>query len=74
MNLPTTPPTMSSDSLDHAAIGALIRKARTSKRIGLQDLAMAMAVSAPYLSDLERGRRNWTVERYAQAVKLIKKL
>jgi transcriptional regulator with XRE-family HTH domain len=74
MNLPATPPTISTDSLDHAAIGALIRRARTSKRIGLKDLAKALAVSAPYLSDLERGRRNWTVERYAQAVKLIKKL
>jgi predicted transcriptional regulator len=87
VKLPDHPPVISTDSLDHAAIGALIRKARTSRRIGLKDLAKAMAVSAPYLSDLERGRRNWTVERYvravkcylmltqkAQAVKLIKKL
>jgi transcriptional regulator with XRE-family HTH domain len=74
MNFPIKPPHLFTNIIDHVATGALVRKARAGKRISLRDMAIALNVSAPYLSDLERGRRNWTVERYAQAVKLIKRL
>lgn len=66
-----TLPTITTESLDHSAIGKNVRKTRMGQRISLRSLAIAMGISAPHLSDLERGRRNWTQERYDQAINQI---
>jgi transcriptional regulator with XRE-family HTH domain len=59
--------------IDHEKTGDGWRKIRESKGVSLRNLAQTMGVSAPYLSDLERGRRNWTDElenRYATALRV----
>lgn len=48
--------------LDHSHVGSNMRKLRRSKRLSLRSVADKMGFSAPYLSDLERGRRNWNTE------------
>ena len=48
--------------IDHKATGAGWRRKRERHHIRLRGLADEMSVSAPYLSDLERGRRNWSDE------------
>lgn len=41
-----------------SGFGATVRKLRENAKISLRDLANAVGVSAVYLSDIERGRRN----------------
>jgi DNA-binding XRE family transcriptional regulator len=48
--------------VDNEATGAEWRMLREQAGVSLRNLAQTMGVSAPYLSDLERGRRNWTEE------------
>jgi transcriptional regulator with XRE-family HTH domain len=48
--------------VDHEATGAAWRKIRQDVGFTLRSLARKMGISAPFLSDLERGRRNWTEE------------
>lgn len=53
--------------------GAEWRKLRKDAGVSLRSLARTMGVSAAYLSDLERGRRNWSEEvesRYAGALRV----
>jgi DNA-binding XRE family transcriptional regulator len=47
------------DVIDHAATGESYRRLRKSFGVSLRALAKQLKVSAPFLSDLERGRRNW---------------
>ena len=57
--------------VDHEATGAYWRKRREKNAISLRALALQMECSAPFLSDLERGRRNWskdTEDRYRNAL------
>lgn len=59
--------------VDHEATGAEWRGVREGAGVSLRSLARTMGVSAAYLSDLERGRRNWTEEvesRYAGALRV----
>lgn len=49
--------------IDHAATGAKARELREAKKKSLRKTAIALGVSAAYLSDLELGRRGWTQER-----------
>lgn len=44
---------------DNVATGATARAARLKRGISLRTVAARMALSAPFMSDLERGRRNW---------------
>lgn len=44
---------------DDRATGAMARKERLAKGISLRQVAKHMKKSAPYISDLERGRRAW---------------
>lgn len=48
------------EQIDHVATGAEMRSLRTAHRISLREIARRMKLSAPFISDLERGRRNWT--------------
>ena len=63
--------------VDHEATGADWRRHREQAGVSLRDLAQTMGVSAPYLSDLERGRRNWSDEienKVASALRVQKEL
>ncbi len=52
--------------VDHEATGKLMRKFRIEKGESLRSVAKRMGVSAPFLSDLELGRRHWTEEKVEQ--------
>lgn len=57
--------------LDPVIAGQYHRAMRERKGKSLREVARMMKVTAPYVSDLERGRRNWTDERmeaYRKAV------
>lgn len=64
--------TVQETKIDNAKTGNSIRKLRQRKKVSLRDLAKRMDVSAPFLSDLERGHRAWSEERFEQAVNLLK--
>jgi transcriptional regulator with XRE-family HTH domain len=64
-------PTIKSDEIDHAKAGAMLRERRLSQGISLRQLASQLDISAPFLSDLELGRRSWTAERFEKAVKIL---
>jgi len=48
--------------LDDVAIGANRRRHREAYGISLRTFAKAIGLSAPYISDLELGRRRWSEE------------
>lgn len=45
---------------DHKAVGAAMRKERARCELSIRAMARRMGCSAPYVSDLEKGRRIWT--------------
>ena len=45
---------------DQLAIGHCMRLQREADGVSLRALSRQMKLSAPYVSDLERGRRNWS--------------
>ena len=47
-------------------IGLALRKRREARGMSLRDMATNLGISAPYLSDLELGRRHWK-QRYTEA-------
>lgn len=51
--------------IDHAKTGASLRRKRKAVNMSLRDMAKLLKVSAPYLSDLELGRRAWSSDRVA---------
>lgn len=53
-------------AVNHVATGTQIREARMARGISLRQMAIRMGISAVFLSDLERGRRNWTEKRINQ--------
>lgn len=59
--------------IDHDKAGRLVREARRDAGISLRRLAKAMGFSAPFICDLERGRRNWTDETFKLAMKILNK-
>lgn len=48
--------------IDHVTTGQLFRVARKKSKLSLREMARRLKLTAPYVSDLERGRRNWTEE------------
>lgn len=48
---------------DSKRVGEYLRSKRESFRNPLNEVAKRMRISAPYLSDLERGKRNWNLEK-----------
>lgn len=53
-------------------IGAYARSIRKKSGLSLREVARRMKVSAPFLSDLERGNRYWTthkIEAWASSIK-----
>lgn len=59
---------------DHVKTGAFARKLRKSKGISLRSLAKELDKSAVFISDLERGRRNWTPEMSFQYGQTLEKM
>jgi len=51
--------TVNKKVIDHVATGKIARRAREKVEMSLRKVAKKMKVSAPFLSDLELGRRNW---------------
>lgn len=51
--------------------GETIRAARVAKRMTLRALARALAVSAPYISDVEHDRRKLSGENEAKVSRLL---
>lgn len=49
--------------IDHAATGLAARTARQGVKLSMREVARRLKLSAPYVSDLERGDRNWTEAR-----------
>lgn len=56
------------DEIDDRATGMKMRGLREAANISLRDLGRMLDLSAPYLSDLELGRRGWTEQRAGQYV------
>ena len=57
---------------DQAVVGRKMRKLRVKSGFQIAPLAHAMGISPSYLSDLERGRRDWTLtlrKRFTAAVR-----
>ena len=65
------PVTRNTKVIDHRATGELMRRARDQSALSLRDMATRLNLSAPYLADLERGRRNWTEARVQQWIDAI---
>ena len=63
-----SPPTITSETVDHQAAGAAVRQQRIARGISLRAFARVMEISPSYLSDLERGRRNWTTNLWVGAM------
>ena len=51
---------------DNAATGQLMREARKRAGLSLREMARRLGQSAPFVSDLELGRRGWDEKRIAQ--------
>lgn len=52
-----------------------MRKNREAAGVSLRKVAIKMGISAPYLSDLERGNRNWSsrdIDEFNNAVACLK--
>lgn len=61
----------SGTELDQAKVGLELRNRRVVRRRSLNETARRMGISGPYLSDLERGRRNWSpalIQRFEKAI------
>ncbi len=57
---------------DQRALGVEMRRKRVAANKSLREVAIAMEFSAPYLSDLELGRRLWNSELIASFEKALK--
>ena len=56
--------------IDNRATGEHMRQWRVELGFSLREFASRLGISAPYLSDLELGRRNWSkakIERWKEA-------
>jgi len=59
--------------IDTVALGARIRQARLDHNMSQMDLAEACGISVPYVSDIERGRKCFSIDillRVAQALQI----
>lgn len=47
--------------IDHTKTGEAMRELRVKAGLSLRDIAERSGLSHSFISDLEKGRRNWTV-------------
>jgi len=59
---------------DRTLVGNRMRALREDAGLSLRAVAIEMGYSAPYISDLELGRRLWSSDLIQKAEKAIKKL
>ena len=66
-------PTMlvTTEEVDHVECGRIVRVARSEKAMTAKRLAELMNVSAAYVCELERGKRNWNIDLYSKALTII---
>lgn len=57
---------------DQLALGTEMRRKRVAAKKSLREVAIAMNFSAPYLSDLELGRRLWNADLMAAFEKALR--
>ena len=57
--------------VDSQATGEQARKLRSRSNLSLRSVAKKMGISFPFLSDLERGRRNWSEKLAAKFNKAV---
>lgn len=56
---------------DNAATGQLMREARQRAGLSVREMARRLGQSAPFVSDLELGRRGWNDKRIEQWAKVL---
>ncbi len=56
---------------DNAATGQMMREARKRAGLSLREMARRLGQSAPFISDLELGRRGWDEKRIKQWEKIL---
>jgi predicted transcriptional regulator len=57
--------------IDHAATGRLIRRLRKKDWVSQWSLSDSMGISASALCQLEKGRLDWTEEKFRLAIEMI---
>lgn len=67
-------PERDKEALDWEICGRRVAKARKALNICQKSLAIEMGFNQPYLSDLEHGRRKWTVELFQSAIDAMQRL
>lgn len=58
--------------MDPRLMGLQMRTVREKRRVSVREMARRLDLSAPYVSDLERGRRSFNadlIRRYKEALK-----
>lgn len=66
-------PTMLVSQINHVEAGAIARQERSYCGLSMRSVARRMKVSASFLSDLERGRRNWNEKIWKAFEKALRK-
>jgi len=62
----------SGEEIDQGVTGMEMRTLRKSAGLSLKEMGGKIGLSCPYLSDLERGNRNWNAELISQYKKACK--
>ena len=57
--------------VDNVATGALMRQARLKAGLTLREMARRLKCSAPYVCDLELGRRGWNESRLEEWARIL---
>lgn len=58
--------------IDPRKVGARLRDSRKQREISLREMARRLGITAPYLSDMELGRRGWStkwIQAFEKALK-----
>lgn len=70
----SNPPMIKVNKINNLEAGKRIRTARVKSGKSLRWLANKMGFTAPFMSDLELGRRNWTMEKFECATDILNDL
>lgn len=54
-------------------IGMNLRRMRIRQGVSLRELARRLAISAPYLLDMEKGNRHYSMKYVVRTMELLKK-
>lgn len=61
------------EQIDNAATGAMARAMRVKSGKSLRSVATTLGFTASFLSDLERGHRNWNEDLLQRFVKAVER-